>query len=75
MTQGNKVVILGYSTSHIMHMERLLGDAQVRCRVVPVPRQVSSNCGLCLQIDMDDLDAVTRILDEHDVPNEGIHTL
>jgi hypothetical protein len=33
-----------------MRAEKLLKDAGFSCKLIPVPRQLSSDCGICLSI-------------------------
>ena len=50
MSEGNYAVILVYSTSHAMRIEKLLAERGVACKMIPVPRQISSDCGVCIRI-------------------------
>jgi bacterioferritin-associated ferredoxin len=43
-------VILVYSTSHAIRIEKLLKERKVDSKLIPVPRQISSDCGVCLRI-------------------------
>jgi len=43
-------VILFPTSAHVMHAEKLFNDAGISCRLVPVPRHLSSDCGICLVI-------------------------
>ena len=42
--------ILVYSTSHAMRIEKLLAERGIACKMIPVPRQISSDCGVCIRI-------------------------
>ena len=46
MSQGQHSVILVYSTGHAIKAEKALVKAGIRCKLIPVPRQISSNCGV-----------------------------
>ncbi len=50
MSEGNYAVILVYSTSHAMRIEKLLAERGIACKMIPVPRQISSDCGVCIRI-------------------------
>ena len=50
MTGADYAVILVYSTSHAMRIEKLLADRGIGCKLIPVPRQISSDCGVCIRI-------------------------
>ncbi|MBP7764213.1 MAG: DUF3343 domain-containing protein [Deltaproteobacteria bacterium] len=43
-------VILLESVSHALRAEKILKAAGIRCKLIPVPRQLSSDCGVCLRI-------------------------
>jgi len=70
----NQAVILVYSTSHALRAEKLLKEAGIECRLTPVPRRLSSDCGICVRIDRADRDRAERVLDKA-VGIEGIHDI
>ena len=45
----SKNVLLVYSVSHALKMETLLTGRGVACKLVPVPRHLSSDCGVCVR--------------------------
>ncbi|HDP98045.1 MAG TPA: DUF3343 domain-containing protein [bacterium] len=65
MNEPKYAVILVDSTSHAMRIERLLNSADIDCKMIPVPRQLSSDCGVCVRVRFDDVDRVKKQL-EHD---------
>jgi hypothetical protein len=50
MSGESYAVILVHATSHAMRIEKLLGKRGVACKMIPVPRQLSSDCGVCIRI-------------------------
>ncbi len=50
MSAVNYAVILVYATSHAMRIEKLLAERGIACKMIPVPRQLSSDCGVCIRI-------------------------
>ena len=50
MSGEGYAVILVYSTSHAMRIEKLLAERGIACKMIPVPRQISSDCGVCIRI-------------------------
>ena len=38
--------------------------SNIACEVVPVPRQISSECGMCLEVDNDAAEQVQRQLEQ-----------
>jgi len=66
-------VALFDSTSQVMRSEKLLGQAGVRVKMIPTPRQISSDCGLALRFDREEADRVVTILSENSVPVRGVY--
>lgn len=74
MIQRFAVILVG-STSHAMRAENLLNRAGIDCKLIPVPRNLSSDCGLCLRIASGDAAKARGILEKAKVQVEAIHTL
>lgn len=55
-------VILVHSTSHAMRVEKLLQEKGIACKMIPVPRQISSDCGVCVRILRTDVDAARQAI-------------
>jgi hypothetical protein len=75
MSAGRFVVFLMHSTSHALRGEKLLGDACIGSKLIPVPRHLSSDCGVCLRVSRADRAAAERVLSEVGVDIEGIHEI
>jgi hypothetical protein len=73
MTEDQWAVVLVYSTSHAVRAEKVLGNAGVGCKLIPVPRQLSSDCGVCVRVSSADRETTRRLLEEAGVEIEGIH--
>ena len=61
MTSPEYAVVLVHATSHAMRLEKLLRDEGILCKMIPVPRQISSDCGACVRIQCQDIEAVNRM--------------
>jgi len=68
-------VVLFYSTSGAIRAEKLTMEAGLRVKLIPVPRHLSSDCGVCLRCEWADVDKVRRILDGARVEYEEICAL
>ena len=68
-------VILCASTSHAIRAERLLDKADIDNKLIPVPRHLSSDCGVCLRIGCGDVETARKVLKDSGVRVEGIHRL
>ena len=73
MTRSKHVVILVYSTSYALRAEKLLDKAGIPCKLIPVPRHLSSNCGVCIRIRRPDQEVAQRALQQGSIEIEGIH--
>ena len=43
-------VVLFESISHAVKAEKIVQKAHIACKLIPVPRHLSSDCGICLRI-------------------------
>lgn len=69
--KNHQAVILVYSTSHAIRIEKLLNEIGVPCKLVPVPRHLSSDCGVCVRIDLKDIDFARRAVETGQVEIDG----
>lgn len=75
MLSGKHAVILVYSTSYAIRAEKILHRAGVASKLIPVPRHLSSNCGVCLRIERADKGAAQKALGAAKMEIEGVHDL
>jgi hypothetical protein len=68
-------VVLFHSTAHAIRAEAVLEDAAVQIKLIPTPRQLSSDCGIALRFDRVQRAHVTSILQDKRVPINGIHAI
>jgi uncharacterized SAM-binding protein YcdF (DUF218 family) len=73
MNTTQHTVVLVYSTSHAIRAERVLAMAGIDCKLIPVPRHLSSDCGVCVRVRRGDQEAARQVLNEAGVEIEGIH--
>ena len=80
-SRRNGVDNLGYSvflfasTSGALRAEKLVQEAALRVKLIPVPRHLSSDCGVCLRCDSQDVEAVSSLLEISNVDFESIRSL
>jgi hypothetical protein len=75
MLAGKHAVVLVYSTSYAIRAEKILHQAGIESKLIPVPRHLSSNCGVCLRIERTDKEAARQALEAVKLEIEGIHDL
>ena len=68
-------VVLFYSPSHALHAEKVLKKAGFDYKLIPTPRQLSSDCGMALRFARQDEMRVEETLKENRVPAVGIRRL
>lgn len=52
MGEGAFLVILFKSVHYAIRAEKLIKEAEIPCKLIPVPRHISSDCGVCLRVDI-----------------------
>ncbi len=55
-------VFLFPSVSHALKAEKVLKERGIAHKLIPVPRQISSDCGVCLRVEMGLWDAAAAAL-------------
>ena len=60
-------VILVHATSHAIRGEKVINKAGLRCRLIPVPRHLSSDCGVCLRILDSDEEKIKSVLESNNI--------
>jgi hypothetical protein len=75
VTDSERSVVLFYSTSGALRAEKLAKKAGLRVKLIPVPRHLSSDCGVCLRFESSDVEDLRAILDESRVEFEEICAL
>ena len=68
-------VVLFHTTSSAMRAEKTLLRAGLEIKMIPTPRQFSSDCGIALRFDRTQMPAVQEMLEAARVEIAGIHPL
>jgi hypothetical protein len=71
----NECVVTFNATHYALKAERVLKKAKHDVKLIPVPRQFSSNCGLALQFNCSIKEDLLRIFEEQHVKIHGIHEM
>jgi len=75
MTDKQYAVILVHSTSYALRAEKVLKQAGISCKLIPVPRHLSSECGVCVRIERADQEAAFQVLRTARVEMERVHDI
>jgi len=62
--------LLFNSIHYVMKAEELLKDARIIIDLVPVPREISSDCGMCIAFSEQDLRKVISLASRQGFPGE-----
>jgi hypothetical protein len=66
-------VILVYATSHALRAEKVLQADGISCKLIPVPRHLSSDCGVCIRVARSNQAAALQALATAGVETVGVH--
>ncbi len=61
--------------TQVLKAEKCLADSGIQFSVVPIPRDISSDCGVCIMCPPDCLEKVLHLLGEKKIEHNGAHTL
>lgn len=75
MSDTKFAVIMLHATSHALRAEKLLKKDGLKVRLIPVPRHISSDCGVCIRVFQKDVDSALDILKSGKVETDGVHYL
>lgn len=75
MTGEEYAVVLVYSTSYALRAEKVLANARIDCELIPVPRHLSSDCGVSVRVGYAEREAARQALEEAGVEIEGVHNV
>lgn len=56
-------VLLFRSVSETMKAESVMQKRCVRHKIIPIPRQISSDCGICIRVELSLCDDAVKALD------------
>ena len=68
-------VVLFYTTSSVMRAEKLLITEGYSIKLIPTPRQFSSDCGIALRFDWHCNEEIRLVLDKTRIEFDAIHFL
>lgn len=68
-------VVLFFTTSSALRAERVLLDTGLEIKLIPTPREFSSDCGIACRFRSTDRQRVKKALKEAAVEISGIQTL
>ena len=73
--KDNYSVVIFYSTSAAIRVESLTKKANLKIKLVPVPRHLSSDCGICLRFINEEKPKIEKIMQDGKVEYENIYKI
>ena len=67
-------VIILSSIHRVMKAEKLLKGKGLKVDLIPVPREISSDCGVAIELRMEIGEEVLRLMDEHRISIHECYT-
>ncbi len=71
----NYGVVLFHTNSAALRAEKVLQRAGLAVKLIPTPREFSSDCGIALRFEWQDAARVQQLLDEARVERAGIEPM
>jgi hypothetical protein len=60
-----RCILILQSVHQVMRAEKILKGTGIKVDLIPVPREISSDCGVAVELSMDLKDAVLQVLEEN----------
>ena len=75
MSDQEWTVVLFATSSHAIRAEKILKDVELTPRLVPVPRHLSSDCGLCVRLPRHQRQQLDMAIDKSRFIYESVHDI
>ncbi len=75
MSGKHYIVLLVYSSSYAVRADQILSKAGISSRLIPIPRHISSSCGVCVRIAADDKSNALKALQDSNLPLDGVYEI
>lgn len=68
MIKDEKFLILSAESTHlIIQLEKNLLEKDIPCRVIPLPTEISANCGLAVRVETEYTDEIKKIVENEKI--------
>ncbi len=67
-----EAIILFHSTNYAIWAQTLLKENGIECKMIPVPRDLSSDCGYCVRTSSENIEQAEKLLNENDVEYDKV---
>ena len=63
----DNVIYLFKNTRAVVKAQKAIIRASLKCLIIPVPRDISSECGMCIETDIKNEEYIDKILIEENI--------
>lgn len=68
MIKDEKFLIFSAESTHlVMQVEKIFTENEIPCRVIPLPVEISANCGLAVRVEINNLEKAKKIIEEREI--------
>lgn len=73
-TLSNQYCIMTFkSVMYAMQFEKIMKSNNIEIKLIPVPRSISSSCGMCGKFNINIKDTILDLCHENNILYDGIH--
>ena len=65
--RGKYLIFSAESTHLVIQLEKIFLERDIQCRIIPLPTEISANCGLSVRTETDVLDKALEIIREKNI--------
>lgn len=70
----NQGIVLFHTTTAALRAEKVAQKGGLKVKLIPTPRELSSDCGIALRFELDDRESIAQLLEDAGVEGD-IYTL
>lgn len=59
---NREMILLVHTSGHAFSIEKALKKRNIPCRLTPIPRRISSDCGICLRFSSEYFDTINNFV-------------
>lgn len=68
-----KLIVTFHTTADAMALEKVAKQENLKGRLIPVPRELSSGCGMSWKSDIEDKERLLEVMKEAKIEQEELH--
>ena len=61
-------IVLFETTQAVIKAEKVLNEAGIKIKLIPIPRHLSSNCGISIRFELNLMDNIKSVLSDSNIP-------